>query len=95
MNQSQSSESQKNLISEQNEQLQMLAMKSQYLIQCEIIEQSRDGIMVTDGNGNIEMWNKGLEILTGINRCDAIGLPAWQVQMQLIPDKLKTPEMIE
>jgi len=95
LNQSQSSESQKNLISEQNEQLQMLAMKSQYLIQCEIIEQSRDGIMVTDGNGNIEMWNKGLEILTGINRCDAIGLPAWQVQMQLIPDKLKTPEMIE
>ena len=95
MNQSQSSESQKNLISEQNEQLQMLAMKSQYLIQCEIIEQSRDGIMVTDGNGNIEMWNKGLEILTGINRRDAIGLPAWQVQMRLIPDKLKTPEIIE
>ena len=95
MNQSQSSESQKNPISEQNEQLQMLAMKSQYLILCEIIEQSRDGIMVTDGNGNIEMWNKGLEILTGINRRDAIGLPAWQVQMQLIPDKLKTPEMIE
>ena len=79
----------------QNEQLQMLINTSRHLVQCAIIEQSRDGIMVTDENGNIDIWNKGMELITGINRCDAVGLPAWQVQLQLFPDTMKTPQLIE
>ena len=95
MNQGNSTESPIIPNSEQHEQLQMLASTSQHLILCEIIEQSLDGIMVTDENGNIDIWNKGMELITGINRCDATGLPAWQVQLQLFPDKLKIPELIE
>ncbi len=58
----------------------------------EIIDQSIDGIMITDAMGNISIWNKGMERITGIKRCDAIGSPAGQVQLRVLPDESKTPE---
>ena len=58
------------------------------------MEQSQDGILVTDERGNIEIWNEGMEQITGIKREYATGTPAWQIQLQLLPDKLKTPELI-
>jgi len=60
-----------------------------------LIEQSTDGIVISDEHGNIALWNKGAESITGLNACDIIGSPLWKVQAQLIPDEIKTPELLE
>jgi PAS domain S-box-containing protein len=48
-----------------------------------VIEQSTDGIVLTDEEGTIIEWNQGMERLTGLTRQDAIGRSTWEVQLQL------------
>jgi PAS domain S-box-containing protein len=60
-----------------------------------LIEQSPDGVVISDEHGNIALWNKGTESITGLHACDTIGAPLWKVQAQLIPDEIKTPELLE
>lgn len=61
----------------------------------ELIEQSLDGIIISDEHGNIATWNSSMESITGIQKHDTIGKPLWEVQSRLIPVEQKTPELLE
>ena len=60
-----------------------------------LIEQSLDGIVLTDEQGNIEVWNKSMVTITRVQQSDAIGRPLWEIQSRLIPEEQKTPELLE
>jgi PAS domain S-box-containing protein len=52
-----------------------------------IIEQSTDGIMLTDEEGLVIEWNQAAERMTGLSRDDVVGQSNWEVQVQLVaPD---------
>ncbi len=51
-----------------------------------IVEQSVDGIMLTNEAGQIVEWNPGMERITGYGRDAVIGLPVWEVTNRLLPD---------
>ena len=55
-----------------------------------IFENSLDGITLADEQGNIVVWNGGIESLTGLSRKDTIGRPLWDVQFQSIPLEKRT-----
>ncbi|MCP4539226.1 MAG: PAS domain S-box protein [Chloroflexi bacterium] len=57
-----------------------------------MIEQSLDGIMLTDEKGIVVEWNPGQEQITGITRDQAVGRPLWDIQVQLTPDHRRTSE---
>jgi len=59
------------------------------------IEQSTDGISLIDEEGIIIEWNKGMEIITGINREKELGKSIWESQYELMPDEEKTPEVYD
>ncbi|MCB8943897.1 MAG: response regulator [Ardenticatenaceae bacterium] len=48
-----------------------------------VIEQSTDGIFLTDEQGLIIEWNHGAERITGLTRLAVLGRPSWDVQQQL------------
>jgi PAS domain S-box-containing protein len=50
-----------------------------------VIEQSLDGIVLTDEQGVVIEWNRGEEEVTGIERKDALGKPVWDLQGRSIP----------
>ncbi|MCL4263395.1 MAG: PAS domain S-box protein [Anaerolineae bacterium] len=51
-----------------------------------IIEQSVDGIMLTNAAGEIVEWNPGMEHITGYGRDIALGKPLWEITNRLLPD---------
>jgi len=59
-----------------------------------LIEQSLDGIVISDEHGNVAVWNKSMESITGIQQRETIGRPLWEIQLRLIPDEQKTPELL-
>jgi|GEM_PF-5473329 len=54
-----------------------------------VIELSRDGILLIDEQGRIIEWNHAMEQITQIMQREAIGLPAWDVQFQVMPASLR------
>jgi PAS domain S-box-containing protein len=48
-----------------------------------IVEGSYDGIVLTDGEGQIVTWNRGAERITGIRRAEALEQPIWEIQFRL------------
>jgi len=58
-----------------------------------MLEQADDGIALTDENGYIIEWNRGMERLTGWPTATAIGKTIWQVHATLIPPENLTPEL--
>jgi len=56
------------------------------------IEQSTDGIVITDENGSIIEWNKGMERITGRKKEDELGKFIWDSQYDLLPEEKKTDE---
>lgn len=52
-----------------------------------IIEQSANGIAVTDEQGLITVWNRSLERITGLSARETVGKPIWTVQFQITPEK--------
>jgi len=60
-----------------------------------LIEQSLDGIVISDEHGNIAVWNKSMESITGMQQCDTIGRPILEIQLRLIPDEQKIPGLLE
>lgn len=58
-------------------------------------QQASDGIMMTDENGVIIEWNKSQELITGIQREEAIGKYIWDVQFSLAVESKRTPEYYE
>jgi two-component system cell cycle sensor histidine kinase/response regulator CckA len=50
-----------------------------------IIEKSRDGIILVDENGSIIQWNSGQETIYGTKRAMVVGKKIWDVQFQHEP----------
>ncbi len=59
------------------------------------VEQSSDGLVLTDEQGMIIEWNQAQERLTGIPRQESIGLSLWDIQFNLLPVPAKTAERYE
>jgi len=57
-----------------------------------IVEQSVDGISVTDERGLIRVWNRSLEQITGLTADEMVGKPIWDAQFQMLPAEQQTPE---
>ena len=57
-----------------------------------IIEQSFDGIILVNDKGIIIEWNPAQERITGIKNKNAIGKYLWNIQYQLAPDSVKSPD---
>ena len=57
-----------------------------------IIEQSMDGITLTDERGMIIEYNKGEEDILGIARENAIGMYIWELQASMVKDLRYNPE---
>lgn len=60
-----------------------------------IIEQSADGIVVTDEAGIVIEWNQGQEQITGLQRSEALGRPVWDTLHQVVPHEQRTRAMYE
>ena len=59
------------------------------------IEQSLDGITISDEHGNVQTWNKSMTSITGIQERDAIGRPVWEILTRVIPDEQRTPKLLQ
>jgi PAS domain S-box-containing protein len=60
-----------------------------------IVEQSADGIALTDERGIVIEWNRSAEQITGIHRKEALGQPLWDVQYKVAIEENKTPAAYE
>ena len=50
-----------------------------------IIEQAAEGVVLVDERGSVIEWNRAQEEISGISRAEAIGQPAWSVQIRQVP----------
>jgi diguanylate cyclase (GGDEF)-like protein/PAS domain S-box-containing protein len=57
-----------------------------------VIEQSWDGIIVTDEQGLITEWNQAMERIMGLKASQTIGKPVWDIQFQMGIEAIKTPQ---
>ncbi len=86
------------LASEINKTLAALEQSQNELSESEqrfrsIVEQSVDGIIVTDESGRIIEWNQGQESITGLEREEVLGQKLAEVQCQLIPQERQSPAL--
>ncbi len=58
----------------------------------DIIAHSADGIVITDENGTITIWNHSLEQITNLASGEMLGKPIWDAHYQLLPESQRTPE---
>ena len=54
-----------------------------------VVQQSSDGISITDENGKIFEWNHAHYKVTGLKKEDVLGLPIWDVIHKTMPDDRK------
>ena len=55
------------------------------------VEQSQDGIALTDEQGCVLEWNRAMEESTGLPADDVVGQPIWDVQYRLNAEAERTP----
>lgn len=60
-----------------------------------IVEQTSDGIHLTNERGTIIEWNHGSEQITGVQRGEALGKMSWDVIYNLMPADKKSPALYE
>ncbi|MHA2203545.1 MAG: PAS domain S-box protein, partial [Candidatus Hodarchaeales archaeon] len=60
-----------------------------------IVEQSQDGIALTNEEGEIIEWNDAQVELTKISFSKAIGQKLWEIQFQSLPSENRTEGMLE
>jgi PAS domain S-box-containing protein len=61
-----------------------------------VIEQSTDGVVITEADGKLIVWNAAQEIITGISAGEAVGFTIWDLMNDysvLQPDQLATEEL--
>ncbi len=56
-----------------------------------IVEQSGDGVVLTDEEGTIIEWNPGQERITGLSREEVLGRPLWDVMFQMAANEHGNP----
>ncbi|MFX0095248.1 MAG: PAS domain S-box protein, partial [Candidatus Hodarchaeota archaeon] len=59
------------------------------------VEQSRDGITLTDEQGCIIEWNNAQAQISQITPSEALGRKIWEIQYQLLPNENKTDKRFE
>ena len=59
------------------------------------MEQSLDGILISDQDGRVIEWSRGMETNTGIPAKDALGRYVWDVQDQIITDDRRETVSVE
>jgi|GEM_PF-6796270 len=59
------------------------------------VEQSWDGIILTDDQGSIIEWNRSIAQIMGLSREETLGRPIWDVLFQVAPEECRTPAMYE
>ncbi|HIH04166.1 MAG TPA: PAS domain S-box protein [Methanoregulaceae archaeon] len=52
-----------------------------------LIENSADGIIITDEKGWLTTWNRGMEMITGLVAGDVLGRPAWEIQAGVVNEE--------
>jgi PAS domain S-box-containing protein len=57
-----------------------------------LIENSVDGILITDEAGRITTWNKGMEMITGLAARDVLGVPGWENQSRVVNEEWAGPD---
>ena len=57
-----------------------------------VVEQSHDGIVLIDENGDISEWNRSAEEITGLPRAEALGASIDSVHWSLLSDDFKSKE---
>lgn len=57
-----------------------------------LVEQSQDGITLTDEQGAIIEWNPAQERITGLKAEEVVGKPLWDVQFSVTPEERQTAE---
>jgi two-component system sensor histidine kinase UhpB len=60
-----------------------------------VIEQSSEGINLTDESGVYTEWNQAAEQISGLKREQVLGQPAWDVLYRLLPEQTKNMKMYE
>jgi PAS domain-containing protein len=60
-----------------------------------VVEQSHDGISLTDEQGLVIEWNQAMEQITGLPAREIVGRPMWDVQFQMMPAAQKKPELYQ
>ncbi|MHA2171256.1 MAG: PAS domain S-box protein [Candidatus Kariarchaeaceae archaeon] len=60
-----------------------------------MIEQSIDGIILSNEEGTIIEWNKGQERISGFTSEEALGKSIWDIQYKLVQEKDRTSEYYE
>jgi PAS domain S-box-containing protein len=60
-----------------------------------IVENSDDGISLTDESGNIIEWNRAQEFITGLKSDEVLGRPVWDVSFQMLPEEMRTQDTYE
>jgi PAS domain S-box-containing protein len=78
------------LVKEREEALEALKESERKLRS--VIEQSQDGIVLTDEQGCIIEWNPAMERITGLAATEVQGKPIWDVQFQLGLEEQQTEE---
>jgi PAS domain S-box-containing protein len=60
-----------------------------------IVEQSHDGVALTNQNGVLVEWNRAAGEITGLGRDEVLGYYLWDMQLALRPEGERTPELYE
>jgi len=60
-----------------------------------LIQQSTDGILLTDEKGTIIEWNPAQVAITGLRFEEAVGRPVWDIQFLLAQRERQTPDLYE
>ncbi len=60
-----------------------------------VIESLHEGLCVIDEDGKVMIWNRGMEVITGINADAMLGKPALDVQLIFLPAGKRTAQSIE
>lgn len=60
-----------------------------------IVEQSLDGIVLSDENNIVLEWNPAQETITGISRQEALGRNAMEIMLSTMTEGHRSPEYIE
>jgi PAS domain S-box-containing protein len=58
-----------------------------------LVQESFDGIVVTDDSGMIIEWNESIEKITGITRNEALGKALWDIQLQAQPPEHRSEQL--